>query len=118
MPGGDAMKPIRTHRWLRRARSLARFFFSPGNQGAASSRGIFRLSSAEAWRVGQARRSQFLAALLKRKRKTPTVNTPDRFPVRTDLTCNPARRNADHDAGLRRVAHFEATQRFAIADRD
>jgi len=39
---------------------------------------LFRLNSAEAWRLGQRRRSQFLAALLKRKREDTAADAPDR----------------------------------------
>jgi len=56
-----------TQSWLRPGELLARFFLAPDDNRAASLQSIFRLDSAEIWRLGQQLRSQYLAALLHRK---------------------------------------------------
>jgi hypothetical protein len=50
---------------------LARLFSPPSDHEAAPSQGIFGSSSADVWRLGQQRRTQYLAALLNRQRVLP-----------------------------------------------
>jgi len=86
-------------------RLLAQLFLSPRQNGGARSQGLFRASAAEVWRLGQQRRSQFLAALLKRKRDAPAVHMSQRIPGRTDLHGGPERqKTAVDDVDLRYVA--------------
>jgi hypothetical protein len=77
------MKSIQIGSWLRPGGLLARLLSAPCDDGAAPSQSLFRFDSAEAWRLGQRRRSQYLAALLNRKRNETPVDVPDRFRGRT-----------------------------------
>jgi hypothetical protein len=77
------MKSGQTEGWLRRARLLARLFSAPRDDRAAPLQWVFRLGTAEIWRLGQRRRSQYLAALLNRKCNETAVDAPERFSGRT-----------------------------------
>ena len=70
------MKPRQTQSWSRPDESLARLFLAPDDDRAASLQSIFRFDSAEVWRLGQQRRSQYLAALLHRERNKTAVDAP------------------------------------------
>jgi len=72
-----------TQSWLRPGELLARFFLAPDDNRAASLQSIFRLDSAEIWRLGQQLRSQYLAALLQRKTNKTALDAPDGFSGRT-----------------------------------
>jgi len=62
------MKAGKSAIWLRSCRALARLFLSSDDDRAAPMQSFFHLDSAEIWRFGQQRRSQYLAALLNRMR--------------------------------------------------
>jgi hypothetical protein len=62
------MKPRRIESWLASGGPLARLFSAPDDDQANPLRSVFRVGSAEIWRLGQQRRAQYLAALLNRKR--------------------------------------------------
>jgi hypothetical protein len=70
------MKSRQTQSWLRPGGLLARLFLAPNDDRAASLQSIFRFDSAEVWRLGQQRRSQYLAALLHRERNKTAVDAP------------------------------------------
>jgi hypothetical protein len=59
-----SMKSRQAQSWLRPGEWLARLFLAPDHDRAASLQSIFRFDSAEIWRLGQQRRSRYLAALL------------------------------------------------------
>jgi hypothetical protein len=83
------MKSRQTEGWLPRARFLARLFLAPRDDRAAPLQWVFRLGTAEIWRLGQRRRSQYLAALLDRKCNETPVDAPDRFSGRTHSSVQP-----------------------------
>jgi hypothetical protein len=92
------MKSRQTENWLRPRGLLARLFLVPGD-GTVPLQSVLRLGSAEIWRLGQQRRSQYLVALLNRKRNETAVDAPDRFSGRTHRASSPERRSADDDVG-------------------
>ena len=51
-----------------------RLFSAPSDDRANPLQSVFSMGSAEIWRLGQRRRSQFLAAQLSRKRNEATFN--------------------------------------------
>jgi len=71
------MKSRQTQSWLRPDELLARLFLALDDDRAASLQSIFRFDSAEIWRLGQQRRSRYLAALLHRKSNKTVVDAPD-----------------------------------------
>src|SRR5215472_1056681 len=75
--------PRRIRRWLRPGGLLARFLSAPSDDRAAPLQGVFRLSSAEVWRLAQQRRSQYLAVPLNRKSTEAAIDGPDRLSGRT-----------------------------------
>ncbi len=75
--------------WLRPGGLLARLFLAPSDDRAAPLEGIFRFNTAEIWRLGQQRRSQYLAALLNRKSTETDLDAPDRFSSRTHSWAQP-----------------------------
>jgi hypothetical protein len=77
------MKSRQTQSWLRPGELLARLFLAPDDDRGASLQSIFRFDSAEIWRLGQQRRSQYLAALLHPKSNKIAVDAPDGFSDRT-----------------------------------
>lgn len=80
---GYPMKSRQTQSWLRPGKLLARLFLAPDDDRLASLQSIFRFDSAEIWRLGQQRRSRYLAALLHRKSNKTAVDAPDGFSGRT-----------------------------------
>jgi hypothetical protein len=77
------MKSRQTQSWLRPGELLARLFLPPDDDRAASLQSIFRFDSAEIWRLGQQRRSRYLATLLHRKSNKTAVDAPDGVSGRT-----------------------------------
>src|SRR5215472_8322291 len=71
----------RIRRWSRPGGLLARFLLAPSDDRAAPLQGVFRLSSAEVWRLAQQRRAQYLAAPLNRNSTDAAIDQPDRLSV-------------------------------------
>jgi hypothetical protein len=71
------MKSRQTQSWLRPGGLLARLFLAPSDERAVSLQGFFRFDLAEIWGLGQKRRSQCLAALLRSKCNQTAVDAPD-----------------------------------------
>jgi hypothetical protein len=81
--GNHPMKSRQIESWLRPGGLVVRLFSAPSGDRAAPFQSIFHFDLAEIWRLGQQRRSQYLAALLNRKSNETALDVPDRFSGRT-----------------------------------